>query len=380
MEIGRTQLHSIPIEKAVPGHEQSLQMALRILRGATAANASDIHLRANSAPRVRIEGQLCPLDHPPLTEELVETAIAALATVSRVDPAILQRKQTDFSCNVKDVGRFRVHVYRQRGTRAAALRRIPNPIPDFASLRLPRVAKQVSLLERGLVLVTGATGNGKSTTIASMLSYANKKVSRHVVTIEDPVEFVFEDDRCTFSQREIGRDVDSMEEALDGVLREDPDMLFIGELRNLRDFDVALNAAESGRMVVSTFHSRNALQTIQRMINLYPPEHQENARARIAESIGAVICQNLVPRKNARQNVLVSEVLTRTPTVLECIRDANRLRGLTAALEAGTHEYGCHSFDQVLTSMVRDDLVTMDTAKAAAHSANDFVRNLNLMR
>jgi twitching motility protein PilT len=251
-------------------------------------------------------------------------------------------------------------------------------VPDFATLRLPAVVKRIAVLDRGLILVTGATGNGKSTTIASILDYINQNLERHIVTLEEPIEYLFEDQKSFFSQRELGRDIDTIQQGIEGALREDPDMVFVGEVRTLPEFEVALNAAESGRVVITTFHSSDVIRTISRMINLYPPEFQEAARNRIADALGAIISQRLIPRKNASSNILVTEVFTRSPTALECVRDPTRLRGLNAALETGTHMYGSHSFDQMLKIMVRDDIITLDTARAAAHNANDFVRNLQL--
>jgi twitching motility protein PilT len=357
---------------------QALEGLLRILHGAVQARASDVHLRANAVPRVRIRGRVLPLEHPALAEAMLETSLHALATHSRIDPARLKQKQFDFSCDLGQAGRFRVHAYRQAGTLAATLRHVQNPVPDLGSLRLPPIVKRLALSERGLLLVTGATGNGKSTTIAALLSYMNQKVARHVVTIEEPVEYVFQDQMCSFSQREIGRDVDSWHEALEGSLREDPDVLVVGETRTLEQFEVVLNAAESGRIVITTFHSSNVERAISRMVSLYPPEHQQATRNRIADALTGVVAQKLIPQKNKTELILVTEVLTRSPTVIDCVRDPARLRGLGAALEKGTHEYGSHSFDQVLTSLVKDGVVSLDTAKAHVSSASDFVRGMHL--
>jgi twitching motility protein PilT len=357
---------------------RTLEAALRILRGAVAAKASDVHVKAGAPPRVRIRNQVVPLEHPPLTAEFVATMVQALAAYAGVQPARMAEKQYDFSCAVPDLGRFRVHAYKQLGSLAATLRFIKPTVPDFSSLRLPAVVKRIAQLERGLILVTGATGNGKSTTIASILDYINQKLPKHIVTLEDPIEYVFQDNIGSFSQREIGRDVDSMQAGLEGSLREDPDVLMVGETRTLEQFEVVMNAAESGRLVVTTFHSSDAERSVSRMINMYPPHHQDSARNRIADVLQAVISQKLIPPKGGGELILVTEVLTRSPTVVDCIRDAARLRALTAALEKGTNEYGSHSFDQVLMGLVRDGLVSMDTAKAHVHSANDFIRAVNL--
>jgi twitching motility protein PilT len=288
--------------------------------------------------------------------------------------------QVDFSCVLPDSGRFRAHLYRQSGTHAMVLRRIQDPIPDFAALRLPAVLKRIAQADRGLVLVVGATGNGKSTTIAAMLDFINQTASKHVVTCEDPAEFIFRDKLSTFSQREVGRDVDSFEQGLHGALREDPDVLFIGEVRTTEALETALNAAESGRLVISTSHAQDAARTVQRLINMYPLDFRESARGRIADVLVAIIAQRLVQRKNARQRILCTEVMTNSPTVKDCIRDPTRFRGLNAAIEAGTHEYGSHTFDQMLLAMVRDQLITPETAQVAATNPSDLTRNLKVMR
>jgi twitching motility protein PilT len=359
---------------------RTLEAALRILRGAVAAKASDVHLKAGAVPRVRIRSQVVPLEHPPLSPELVFTLLQSLAAVAGVDPARWQGKQVDYSCEVPELGRFRVHAYRSSGNWAGVLRHIKKSIPEFSALRLPAVIKRIAGLDRGLVVVAGATGNGKSTTIASLLEFVNQKLPKHIVTIEDPIEFVFSDNVASFSQREVGRDVDNMAQGLEGALREDPDVLFVGETRTQAEFEVALNAAESGRLVITTFHSSDIERCVTRMVNMYPVDRQDQARNRIADTLMAVIAQKLLPQKGGSELILVTEVLTRSPTVVDCLRDATRLRGLTAALEKGTNEYGSHSFDQVLMGLVRDGVVSVDTAKAHVHSSNDFVRALNLSR
>jgi twitching motility protein PilT len=353
---------------------------MRIMRAAAKLGASDVHLRALAPPIVRLEGELRPLNHPPLTDAIVQGAARALAEGAGVPPEKMKLLQLDFSCVLAGAGRFRAHMYRQSASTALVMRRIQDPIPDFATLRLPAVLKRIAMAERGLVLVVGATGNGKSTTIAAMLQFINQTVSKHIVTCEDPAEFIFTDQMSTFSQREVGRDVDSFEMGLHGALREDPDVLFIGEIRTTEAMEIALNAAESGRLVISTSHAQDSARTIQRMINLYPIDFRESARGRLADVIVAIVAQRLVQRKNARSRVLCTEVLTGSPTVKECIRDPARFRGLNAAIEAGLHEYGSHTFDQMLIAMVRDGLVAPETATAAATNPSDLMRNLKVTR
>jgi len=362
------------------GRADAVDTVIRILKGAVHAKASDIHLRAGSAPQVRIDDELCPLEHPPLTPAVIEAGVRALAQYARVPPEKLDRLQVDFSCVVPDVGRFRAHCYRQGGSQAVVLRCIPSEIPDFAKLRLPRVIKRIAGLRDGLLIVTGATRNGKSTTIASVLDYINRHEPRHVITLEDPIEYVFEDNVASFSQREVGRDLNSMQDGLESALRADPDIVFIGEVRTPAEFDVALHAAESGRLVVTTLHSGDCIRAISRMVHFYPADQRDSVRQRLADNLAAIIAQRLVPKRGGRSRILVTEVLTRSPTVQDCVRDPARLRALPAALDKASHEYGSHSFDQQLVRMVRDGLISLDTAKGVANSPSDLVRTLKVTR
>ncbi len=366
---------------ALDSRHNELDVIVRILQGAIASGASDIHLRVGIAPVVRIEGEVIPLEHAILDHSTVEAAARGLGELAGVSRTRLSRKQVEFGCNVPEVGRFRVHVYRQRGSRAVVLRTIPSPIPEPSALRLPPVVKQIALSRHGLIAVTGATGNGKSTTIAAMLSYMNEKVRRHVVTIEDPIEFVFEDRMCTFSQREVGLDVDGFAHGMTGALREDPDVVFMGEVRTSSEFDSALAAAETGLLVIATMHSPDAVTTVQRMMNMYPQEFRASARDRIATTLKAVVGQKLLPvRGGARERVLVTEVLRSTGTVRDCIRDPGRFRSLPQVLDAGTHEYGTHTFDAQLLKMVRGKVIDVDVARGHARSPKDLVRALTITR
>ena len=353
---------------------------LGVLRVAARIGASDVHLRAERVPLFRVEGELRPLGQVVLSAEIVAQAAVALAEGSGVELERLRAMQLDFSCVISSVGRFRAHMYRQAGTIALVLHRVPDPIPSFAALRLPPVMKRIALAQGGLVLVVGATATGKSTTIAAMLEYVNQTASKHIVTIEAPVEFAFQDHLASFSQREVGRDVESFEQGLSGALREDPDVAFVGELQTRAAFDLALNAAESGRTVVSTCYAKDAARTVFRLVNFYPADQRESIRSRLADSLVAIVGQRLVPRKGARSRVLCTEVLMSSSTIRDCIRDPNRARGLTAALDAGTLELGTHSFDQMLVSMVRDGVVTLEAAQAAATSPSDLSRAVKNLR
>jgi len=357
-----------------------IRVLRRILKGALAAKASDVHLRAGQPPHVRIEGELCPLKHSPLDAAELGIAIRRLCTWAEVPSDKMDRRQIEFSVEVPEIGRFRTHVYRQRGTHAAVLRHIPSPIPSFADLRLPAVFKPISLEQRGLVVISGATGNGKSTTIASMLQYMNQQRCRHVVTIEEPIEFVLDDDMCSFSQREVGVDVDDHRAGLIGALREDPDVIFIGEVRSAEEFDVALHAAETGHLVVTTLHSVDVMSALTRMIGYYPVDRQSSARERLAYATTAIVAQKLLPSRGGAERVIATEVLRRGATIADCIRDPARFRNLPNALDAGFHDLGTYTIDHQLIGMVKNGQIDVDTARAAARSPKDLVRSLKLNR
>jgi twitching motility protein PilT len=373
------ELEEIPTPDELGLHDLG-DRALRLLRAASRYGASDMHLRVDAPPFVRLDGELRPLQYPVLSLEFVQAAVEVLAFSAGVAQDKLTRTQLDFSCVLSSTGRFRVHMYRQGGTPALVLRRVQDPIPDFATLRLPPVVKRIAQLNQGLVMVVGANGNGKSSTIASILEYMNQTIRCHIVTVEDPVEFIFRNQISTFSQREVGRDVESYERGLEGALREDPDVLYVGELRSFEALELALNAAESGRLVVSTCHAQDSFRTVSRLINLVPADFRESVRSRLADVLVGVVGQRLVPRRGTRSRILCTEVLVNTPTVRDCLRDPARLRGLTAALEAGTHEFATHSFDQMLVQLVKDGLVAPETAQAVATSPSDVARVLKGVR
>jgi len=365
---------AIGLTRTLEGTDRVDMTLRRILKGSLQAGASDVHLRAGRAPMVRLEGQLRRLEHPDLDAPQIARMTSLLAQWAGVDDARLEQRQCDFACEVGSVGRFRVHAYRESNACALAMRAIPSPIPDFATLRVPPVVKSLANLQRGLILVAGATGNGKSTTIASLLERVNHEHARHIVTVESPVEFLFDERQSTFSLREIGRDVDDTESGLYGALREDPDWIFVSEIRNGAELELALGAAEAGHVVISSLHASDATRAIHRMIHFYPQGRRDAVRHRLADSLAAIICQRLVVRRGSPERILAAEILMRSPTVSDCIRHENRLKGLSKALEVGTSEYGTQTFDQQLLRYVRDGVVELDTARAAASHPNDLAR------
>lgn len=354
--------------------------ALEVFAEAWAAGASDVHIRAGSSPLARVEGELRPMGHGILGETAVRSITTDLLDAAGLTHDHLEGFQVDFACSIAGLGRMRVHAYRHSGGSGLVARRIADPVPDFAALRLPPAIKKLALGDQGLVIVTGGHASGRSTTVASMLDYVSQRLARHIVTLEHPIEYAFRDARSTFSQREIGRDVANVEEGLEGALREDADVVFVCELKTAADIEAALVAAESGRLVIATASAPDSVRAIQAMVGKFAPEQRDSARNRIADALLGVLAQKLVSRARSKERVVVTELLLRTPTLQECIRDPGRVKAIHAALEAGTHEHGTHTFDQELFGLVRDNVVSPDAAKAAATSPHDLSRRLRVGR
>ena len=362
VESATSRVEAVPAERFVA----------RLLEAAVAARASDVHLRANTAPFVRVDGVLSRTTGSAMSSELIEKVIAA--TSGRDPGQVPDRFEYSYQC--QNIVRVRAHAFRESGQWALSLRVIPFAIPSFSDLRLPPVVKTLAESGPGLVLITGPTGSGKSTTVASILHYLTSHETVHLVTIEDPVEFRIGDVPSCVSQREIGRDSPSVTEALRELLREDPDVIFIGEIRDLPALEVAMQTAETGHAVYSTFHTATALKTIQRLIAMFPADEQPAARARLADSLRGVLCQRLLPRKDSRGRVLCTEVMINNYAVKDCIRDPVRTPGIPAIIERSSDQQ-MHTFDKCLASLVRESLVVPEVALAYATAPADFRRALN---
>lgn len=345
----------------------------KILSGAAQLGVSDIHLRAGAPPFFRVDGRLARTKAPPLTPELVHLFLEH--TSRRVVPET--GREWEYSFDWGEAGRFRGHAFRESGVWAVSLRLIPHEIPSFADLRLPPVVKALSEPIPGLVLVTGPTGSGKSTSIASMLRYLAAQEVLHVVTIEDPVEYRLGAVPACVSQREIGRDTESWSSALAALLRENPDVSFIGEIRDKETLEVALQAAETGHSVYSTFHTASALQTILRILALYGPDEQAHVRSRLADALRGIVSQRLLPRRGTRGRILCAEIMVNNYAVKEALRDPARLRTLPSIMER-SRDQQMQTFDQGLHQLVSENLVASDVAFSYAVSPNDLRRALGL--
>jgi twitching motility protein PilT len=324
-------------------------------------SASDLHLKVGRPPVLRTNGDLTTLDLPPLRPEDLKTLAEQIMTPKQVKE-FTEQKEADFAIGVPGIGRFRVNVYQQRGTIAYALRSVPYQVSTAGELNLPPVVEEIALRPRGLVLVTGITGSGKSTALAAMLQHINEKRHANVITIEDPIEFLHRDINSSINQREVGADTGGFAQALRRVLRQDPDVILIGEIRDVETLEVALKAADTGHLVFSTLHTTDATQTINRVISFYAPHQQNEVRFMLASALAAVISLRLVPRSDRPGRVPACEVLINTAAVRDQIRDMTKSLNIPDLIKEGTVQYGMQSFDQSLMQWYSKGVISYESA------------------
>jgi len=343
-----------------------------LLRIAVEAGASDLHLKVGSYPMVRVRGALVPateakrLDH----EDTVSMAAAVMSTQQR--QKFKDSLEIDLAYSVPGLGRFRCNVFQQRGTIGLVLRVIPVGVRTIDDLGLPQVLKSIASEERGLVLVTGTTGSGKSTTLAAMVDHVNSTRCAHIVTVEDPIEFLHKDNRSIVNQREVTVDTRSFAHALRSALRQDPDVILVGEMRDFETIETALLAAETGHLVLSTLHTLDATETINRIITVFPPHQQKQVRLQLASVLKAVISQRLLPRADSAGRVAAVEVMITTPFIRDCIVDKEKTHLIPGAIAAGTSQYGMQTFDQAIFALYEQKLVTYDEALRWASNKDEF--------
>lgn len=345
---------------------------IEIFKAAIQRGASDIHIKSGDYIRARITGELVPLTQQRLSPEQVAQICAQLIPHARDRERLDELNDFDCSWSAPGIGRFRVNILRQRGTLMIVMRVIPIEIPSFETLRLPRVLSAIAHAERGLVLVTGVTGSGKSSTLAAMIGHINQTRKKHIITLENPIEFLHRDVHCSITQREIGVDTESFETGLRAALREDPDVILIGEMRDTTTIDTAMKAAETGHLVFSTLHTTNAVQTVSRIIAVFPPHEQEMVRVRLSENLVAVISQRLLPRKEGNGRIVAAEVMIVTSTIRDAILDKDKVFEIPDLMAEGREQYGSQTFDQHLADLVTQDLVAYEVARAYATNPGDF--------
>ncbi|MBN1962465.1 MAG: type IV pilus twitching motility protein PilT [Deltaproteobacteria bacterium] len=343
-----------------------------ILAVALRGNASDIHLKAGLPPMFRVNGLLVPLKDaarlPP--EEISAMTLAIMNNFQK--EKFRQASELDLAYGVPGLGRFRVNVFQQRGIIGAVFRVIPLKILTIEQLGLPKVLEQISMEQRGLILVTGTTGSGKSTTLAAMIDHINTNRTAHILTIEDPIEFLVRDKRSIVNQREIGVDTNSFAIALRSALRQDPDVILVGEMRDLETIEIALTAAETGHLVMSTVHTLDATETINRIVSAFPPHHQKAARLQLASVLRAVISQRLVPRADGQGRVAALEIMRNTGRIRELIEEPERAKEIPDAIASGTTTYGMQTFDQSLMALFRSNLISYEESLRQASNPDDF--------
>lgn len=337
---------------------------------------SDIHFAVGHRPHYRVKGELLAAKYSPIMPEDTVDIVRILLEDEQWDPNNLMRER-DFSYSIPGIGRFRVHVFSQRGSVGIVIRVIPYDVRGFEELNLPKVLADIASARRGLILVTGATGMGKSTTIAAMLKYINETRNAHVVTIEDPIEFLFSHGSCIITQREVGSDTLGFREALVAALRQDPDVIMVGEVREQETAETCLKAAETGHLVISAIHTTDVARTIERFIGMFPANIQESVRVRFADCLAAIISLRLLVNKSGLGLIPAVEILRATRTVREYIRRGDRLSELTTIVEQGRDLYGMQTFDQHLLELYRNGQLKLEVCKAAASNPEDFERAIN---
>ncbi len=350
-----------------------------IIQAAVQRGASDLHIKAGDVFRARINGDLKPLTKQRLTPEQTRAIALKLIPHERDRQRLDDIQDYDCSWGLAGVGRFRVNILRQRGSFMIVMRVIPFEIPTIEQLGLPPVVQDIAALERGLILVTGVTGSGKSSTQAAMIGFMNQNMRRHVVTLENPIEFLHRDLNCSITQREVGIDTDDFRVGLRAALRQDPDVILIGEMRDTESIDIALKSAETGHLVISTVHTRDAAATISRLVATFPPEEQKVVRLRLAEQLQAVVSQRLLPSKDGKGRVLAAEVMVVSGTIRDCIADENRASEIPEHIAEGKTTYGMQTFDQALMDLVMSGQVDYAVAKAAATNPGDFELKMNML-
>ena len=354
----------------------------KVLAKGVEMKASDIHLCVGSTWKYRVNGHITPLDIKPLEMNECETIVRHILSNSPsfpkedIEPTVSRLLDLDCSYMLRGVSRFRVNMCRQRGSFSIVLRVVPFDIPTIESLNLPAVVKDIALEERGLILVTGITGSGKSTTLASMIHMVNEKKPCKIVTIEDPIEYLHKEEKASIIQREVGFDTESFPVALRAALRQDPDVILVGEMRDTITIEIALKAAETGHLVMSTLHTTDAPRTIQRIISAFDLSEQKTIRNRLADSLKAVISQRLLRRKDNGGRVAVVEIMRNTLTIKDCIENPEKTDSIKDFMSSGRDQYGMQTFDQHLMDLFNQDVIDLETAKAAATSASDFERNV----
>jgi twitching motility protein PilT len=351
----------------------------KIIKAAVDRGASDLHIKAGDVFRARIDGKLVAMTKQALTPEQTRAIALRLISNEKVKERIDTLLDYDCSWGAPGIGRFRVNLLRQRSSFMIVMRVIPFRVPTVDQLSLPPVINTIATAERGMVLVTGVTGSGKSSTMAAMISHINATSEKHIVTLEEPIEFLHRDLKSSITQREIGVDTENFRLGLKAALRQDPDVIVLGELRDTETIDTAMKAAETGHLLLATVHTPDAQATIMRIVSMFPPEEQEVVRIRLSESLHAVVSQRLLQRKDGEGRAVACEIMINTPTIADLILN-QRVSEIRDYMAEGLDQYGMQTFDQHLADLVTQGTVTFETALAASTRPADFQLQMSMFR
>lgn len=343
-----------------------------LLRIMVSKGASDLHLKVGCFPHLRVHGELVPLGEQGMLGKEDSLMMAFSIMNSKQKERFRDKAEVDIGYGIRGVGRFRINIYQQRGNVSVAVRAVPTNILGFGDLHLPGILETIAREPRGLILVTGTTGSGKSTTIASMLNYINEHMTRHIITIEDPIEFLYTDRKSIISQREVGIDAESFAASLRSALRQDPDVILVGEMRDLETIETALIAAETGHLVFSTLHTLDAVETINRITAVFPMHQQRQIRLQLSMVLRAVISMRLMRRSDTRGRVPAIEILRTTDFIRNCILDPEKTRLLREAIAAGTSQYGMQTFDQSIFEHYAAGRITLQDALGYSTNPDEF--------
>ncbi len=351
----------------------------KIIKAAIDRGASDLHIKAGDVFRARIDGKLVAMTKQALTPEQTRAIALRLISNDKIRERIDQITDYDCSWGAAGIGRFRVNILRQRSSFMIVMRVIPFKVPGVVELGLPSVLDRIAETERGMVLVTGVTGSGKSSTLAAVIRHINETMEKHIVTLEEPIEFLHRDVRSSVTQREVGTDTESFRAGLKAALRQDPDVIVLGELRDSETIDTAMKAAETGHLLLSTLHTPDAQATIMRVVSMFPPEEQDGVRLRLAEALHAVVSQRLLPRADGNGRVAACEIMICTPTIRDLILQ-QRIGEIRDFIGEGREQYGMQTFDQHLADLVTQGVVSFDVALTASTRPADFELQMNMFR
>jgi twitching motility protein PilT len=332
--------------------------------------ASDLHIRVGIRPHLRVNGHLEQISTDPMTIDEMENVVSQILNEQQLE-RFRKKNEMDLALSVAKLGRFRINLFRQRGTTGIAIRAVNTTVPTFEDLNLPDSIRKLSMERRGLIVITGTTGSGKSTTLAAMIEHMNEHRDDNILTIEDPIEYIYRDKKCIIGQREVGADTENFASALRHAFRQDPDIILLGEIRDLDTMAIALTAADTGHLVLSTLHTLNAVETLSRIISFFPPHQHQQIRLLLAGSLKAIVCQRLLTRGDMPGRVPALEILIATAAIRDCIVNQDKTAGISDLIEQGG-QYGMVTFDQSIMRLYKSGLISFEEAMDQCTNPDDF--------